>query len=164
MTDVPGDYGIFGDGTRIVIKTTVPSFNEKKAVSEWTIGFRMHHDWEKKWGVTESEKEAETGLLHKTYPADYFFLLDPNQNTKTWMIICGYDGKPSPASQFINNKMAADILHLRRERHTLQLEIARLEMEKRRMAKQPITEIKNTMMAAQQLLPQQNEKEGYGGE
>lgn len=138
MAELPGDYGMFGDGTPVVIKVIIPEYNSHTGVMHWKIGIRTLPVYEQKLGIIESEKDVDTGLIYRSYPKTYFHLIDPHPNTKTWLIACSFDNKSTDIIKSIGDDLFNKNLNYEKQLHSSNLKIARLQYEIKRLSKDPI--------------------------
>lgn len=161
MAEAPGHYAIFGDGTPIRIKTSVPEINNKTGKVDRRIGFRMTAEYEKKWNITDKDKEPETGFIYKSFPEDYFELLDPNPNTPRWLIVCGFDLTTTTLMTRIGDDLYVTLNSLRKEVSTLKLKNAVLHLELRKLSEDSRGYIEEYAATAKKL--SQSDEEGERG-
>ena len=134
--DFPGEYAYFGDATFIVIKEAVDKKNTQ-GVWERKISFKMHDDFKNKFAYLLKtpvfQEDPITGLISRSYPRDYFHLLDPNPKTKTWQILCTFGGEESPLMELIEKGLMSRLIESRKEVERYRLSNAKLGYENKKL-------------------------------
>jgi len=139
-TEIPGEHAMFGDGTPVVIKL----FKDKG--SHWEIGMRTNNAYEKYHGITDRDKDVETGLIYREYPKIYFHLLNPDPVAKRWLIACSFDNKPTNLMTIMGKSLYDKIREYQQLLHASSLREAHLRHKINLLSKDPLKVFKKDVL------------------